>query len=318
MLIALGTHRFYRLEPVSRHAPGTYAVVPCGLVARPIQAASSPLFPLDHDKGIDGAALTVPRRVTVRDTSSCPRGQRARALTKDGHSPAMNLPTLSLEPEQLLTTTRAVRKRLDFDREVPLTLIRHCLQVALQAPTASHSESWRFLIVKDASQRAELAKVYRRAFARYRDVPGSVFARAEEAPAASRGTYERVGDSADYLTENLHRVPVLLVACVEGRPDMIPRPLGTAAQASAYASIYPALWSFMLAARLHGLGSVLTTAHLLEERAAAEVLGIPFEKYTQCGLLPIAYTKGSNFSPAPRKPVEQVAYLDDWGEPFAV
>jgi len=174
------------------------------------------------------------------------------------------------------------------------------------------------LIVQDASQRADLAKVYRRAFARYREVPGSVFARAEDAKAASRGTYERVGNSADYLTENLHRVPGLLVACVEGRTDMIPPPMGTAAQASAYASIYPALWSFILAARLHGLGSVLTTAHLLEERAAAEVLGIPFARYTQCGLLPIAYTKGTDFKPAARRPLEEVAYLDDWGEPFDV
>lgn len=220
---------------------------------------------------------------------------------------------LDLSAEQMLSTTRAVRKRLDFERPVDLALIRECLELAVQAPTASSGQHWQFVVVQDEGQRRELAAVYRKGFAQYRDVPGSVFDREEKAPPEMRGQFGRVASSAEYLVEHMHRVPVMVVPCVEPKYDVLPGQAGVAARASAYASIYPAVWSFMLAARLRGLGTVLTTAHLFCEQEAAEVLGIPFERVCQSGLIPVAHTLGTDFAPTKRKPLEQVVHLDDWG-----
>ena len=78
------------------------------------------------------------------------------------------------------------------------------------------------------------------------------------------------------------------------------------------ASIVPATWSFMLAARARGLGTCWTTFHLAHEREAAELLGIPYEAATQAALIPVAYTKGTDFKPGPRKPLGEVIHWDRW------
>lgn len=210
---------------------------------------------------------------------------------------------LNLTPQQLLTTTRSVRRRLDFSRTVPLELIYECIEVALQSPSGSNSQGWHFLVVTDFAKKQALADLYRQSWEIY----------AGKAAGASQGqaaqsSQEKVRNSADYLALHLQDAPVWLIPCLEGRPE------GAAAwqQAGFFGSILPATWSFMLAARLHGLASCWTTLHLRYEAEAAKILGIPFETITQAALIPVAYALGEDFKPAPRKPVTDVIHLNHW------
>ncbi len=210
--------------------------------------------------------------------------------------------------DHLLTTTRAVRKRLDLDRPVPPEVIEECLQLAIQAPTGSNAQAWRFVVVTDADKRARLAEIYAREWkAAYGDQRRALAGRTDERSQQAL----RVLDSAAYLADNMHRVPVLVVPCILGRVED-GAPVGR--WAGQLGSIFPAVWSFQLALRSRGLGSVLTTLHLYGESEAAEVLGIP-DTVTQAALLPVAYTKGTDFRPAPRRPAAEVTYWDAWKAP---
>jgi nitroreductase len=211
--------------------------------------------------------------------------------------------TLSLSVDEVLTTTRSVRKRLDLDKPVPREVLLECLELAVQAPTGSNAQGWQWVFVEDADKKKALGDIYRASFEMYRQAPEPQYAEGD-----SRGEQRaRVVSSAEYLAEHMHEAPWLLVPCLEGRVDEAPQ-LG----ASFWGSLLPAAWSYMLALRSRGLGSAYTTLHLLGdgEKQAAEVLGIPFEKYSQGGLFPIAYTKGTDFKPAKRLPVEQIAHWD--------
>ena len=204
--------------------------------------------------------------------------------------------------DSLLSTTRAVRKRLDLTRDVPESLINECLELAVQAPTGSNSQTWRWLVVTDADKRAALADLYRKGAGDYLAAAG------EE---ANRGTDEqqkRVFSSATYLMEHLQEVPVHLIPCIQGRPAD-PVPLIQAG--GMYGSIFPAVWSFQLAARSRGLGTALTTLHLVHEKEAAEILGIP-DDVLQVGLLPVAYTLGTDFKRAKRPPVSEITHWNQW------
>ncbi len=213
---------------------------------------------------------------------------------------------LNLTPDELLTTTRSVRKRLDLTRPVEMELIRECLQLAIQAPTGSNRQNWHFVVVTDAEKRKTIADYYRRSYTRYRNSPASAAALTENTPRAQ--VQQRVASSADYLAEHLHEVPVFVIPCFEGRVDGKP----SAVQASMWGSILPAVWSFMLAARVRGLGTSWTTLHLAYEREVAEVLGIPYEQITQAALIPVAYTLGTDFKPAPREPLDSILHIDRW------
>ena len=204
--------------------------------------------------------------------------------------------------DELLGTTRAVRKRLDLTREVPRELINECLELAVQAPTGSNSQTWRWLVVDDAKQRKALADLYRKGAEGYLSDAG---AQAEESGDAQT---QRVFSSAMYLMEHLHEVPVHLIPCVQGRP---PEPVPLAMASGLYGSIYPAVWSFQLAARARGLGTALTTLHLLHEQEAAEVLGLP-DDVLQVALLPVAYTVGTDFKRAKRPPVAGITHWNKW------
>jgi nitroreductase len=210
---------------------------------------------------------------------------------------------LDLDPDALLSTTRAVRKRLDLDRPVPLDLVKECIAVAQQAPTGSNRQQWSFVVVTDEAKRAKLGEIYARAFAIYRSMPGVEY----EDPGRA-ATQERVISSAEYLSEVMGRAPVLVVPCIEGRLDNLPNVLAS----SLLGSIIPAAWSFCLAARARGLGTSWTTLHLMFEQEAADVLGIPFDDVSQVALIPVAYTKGTDFKPAPRDPVESILHVDAW------
>jgi nitroreductase len=197
--------------------------------------------------------------------------------------------------DHLLSTTRAVRKRLDLTRPVPPDVIEECLRLAIQAPTGSNRQGWHWLVVTDADKRAALAEMYRAGFGPYMD----------RARHGSEGL-TRVGESALWLAERLQHVPVHVIPCIEDYTK-------GSAHAGVWASIYPAVWSFQLALRSRGLGSVLTTLHLPHANEAAELLGIP-DGVLQAGLVPVAYYTGDDFKPARRRPVEEVTSWNAWGK----
>jgi len=205
------------------------------------------------------------------------------------------------ETDRLLATTRAVRKRLDLSRPVERDLVVDCLRSAIQAPTGGNTQQWRWVVVDDPDQRAGLAALYRRAFEPY------IAARAAEREAAGSGG-SAVADSAVYLAEHLHEVPVHVVPCLLGR---LPEGSPTVDTAGFYGSILPGVWSFMIAARARGLGTAWTTLHLAYEREAGELLGIP-DTVTQVALIPVAHTLGTDFKAAKRRPVEEITYWNGW------
>lgn len=199
--------------------------------------------------------------------------------------------------DRLLTTTRAVRRRLDFSRPVPLEVVTECLRLALQAPTGSNRQAWRWLVVTDPEIRAALAELYKHP---------PVRVAAQDPDDAPSDQQRRMLASARYLMQRMEQVPVMVVPCIE-------RGGGAAGWAP---SIYPAVWSFLLALRSRGLGSVITTAHLYREAEAASLLGVP-DNFVQACLLPVAYYTGEDFRPADRRPLEEVGFRDRWGEPLA-
>ena len=202
--------------------------------------------------------------------------------------------------DELLTTTRAVRKRLDLTRPVGRDVILECVRLAMQAPTASNEQDWRWLVVTDADKRAAIAEIYHSIGAEYL---------AQAAATASDPQTQRVYQSALGLTQTLAKVPVHVIPCLDTRFDGS----NLLAAASAWASIIPAGWSFLLALRSRGLGSVWTTMHLAKEREVGELLGIP-ATVTQAALFPVAYTIGNDFRPASRPPAETITFWNTWGE----
>lgn len=208
---------------------------------------------------------------------------------------------LELTPDELLSTTRAVRKRLDLERPVERDVLEECLRLAQQAPTASYSQNWHFVVVTDAERRAALADLWRRGAAAYLE-------RRRESAAAAGGQLSRIVGAVTHLATHLHEVPVHVIPCVEGRTEGAPAPM----QAARWASIFPAAWSFCLAARSRGLGTVITSFHLMFEREAAELLGVPYDEVMQGALIPVAYTKGTDFRPGKRAPLETMVHWDSW------
>ena len=207
---------------------------------------------------------------------------------------------VELTPDELLATTRAVRKRLDLERPVERDVLEECLALAQQAPTGSYKQDWHFVVVTDPELRAELAELWRKGGEKYLARLGD--------PAEIPGMMGRVLGGVFHLVDHLHEVPVHVIPCIEGRTDG----KGAFAQASRWGSIMPATWSFMLAARSRGLGTVWTTFHLPKEREAAELLGIPYDDVMQAALIPVAYTLGTDFKPAVRAPLDSMVHWDRW------
>jgi nitroreductase len=218
------------------------------------------------------------------------------------------MPKLNLSADEVLTSTRAVRKRLDFDRPLDMAEVRECLEIALQAPSGSNAQGWQFILVTDRDKIASIAALYQKAFADYETGPAAPTQQHSDDP-SMQATQERVLDSARYLAANLSRVPAMLIPCCAGRIDAPGFP--AAAAAALFGSIMPAVWSFMLAARERGIGSCWTSLHLQYEGEVADLLGIPPD-YTQVALIPLAYTLGTDFKAAPRKALESVLHVDGW------
>jgi nitroreductase len=206
--------------------------------------------------------------------------------------------------DELLSTTRAVRKRLDFTRPVPREIIDECLELAVQAPTGGNSQGWRWLLVDDADKRRRIADWYRKGAEAY------LAAATATAQVGGDGDLQmqRVFNSASYLAEHLHEAPVFLIPCVTPR-----LPEGTPEEdlAGFFGSVFPAIWSFQLALRARGLGSCLTTLHLKYEKQVAEIVGLPGDMM-QMALLPVAFTKGTQFKRAKRAPVRNITHWNEW------
>ena len=205
------------------------------------------------------------------------------------------MPDAKLSCDELLSTTRTVRRALDLDAPVDVEVIKDCLRLALQAPNGANRQHWRWLVLTDPEPRAAVAKVYRRAF------------HERNAAALRRDPGNRMLTGGAYLAEHLHRVPVLVLPCLELGTARLP----TGNQAGLWGSLLPAAWSYMLAARSRGLACAWTSVHLDREREVAELLGLPPGVH-QGGLLPTARSRKATFAPAPRRPLEQVLYLNGW------
>ena len=212
---------------------------------------------------------------------------------------------LPLSPDELLTSTRAVRKRLDFDRPVARALVEECVEIAVQAPSGSNRQGWHWVLVDDAAKKKALADLYGEVFDKYMLAPAS----AQYAQGDSRAERrEKVSESARYLRERFHEVPVMLAAYQEGRIETQP----ASSQAGYWGSVVPAVWSFMLALRARGLGSAWTTMTCRREKEVGEVLGVPADQYTHVGLFPVAYTIGTDFKPAPRVDLSSLIHWNNW------
>jgi nitroreductase len=216
---------------------------------------------------------------------------------------------LPLDADQLLTTTRAVRKRLDFSRPVEDSVIRECVEVAMQSPSGSNNMTMQFVVVRDEAKRKAIGEVYRQCYEIYRSLDGIYIGSIDKGDVAENAQQARSASSADFLGERMGDAPALILACnsgsrVEGAPAMM--------AASMMGNVLPAMWSFMLAARARGLGTAWTTVHLMMEQQVADIVGIPFDTVQQACLSPLAYTVGTDFKPAVRPAADSIIHWDTW------
>jgi nitroreductase len=206
-----------------------------------------------------------------------------------------NVTLFNLSPDELLSTTRTVRKRLDLTRPVDPHLLEECVELGLQAHSGGNVQGWHFVLVTEPQRKEALAQLYRRS-------------KLKNDPPVVDPEHQRVMDSSSYLAEHLHEVPVLVIPCIEGRIENAP----LLVQAVTWGSILPATWSFMLAARSRGLGTAWTSLHLEYEREASEILDIPYEKVMQVALVPVAHTIGTEFKPGRRLSASNHTHWNHW------
>jgi nitroreductase len=216
--------------------------------------------------------------------------------------------TLGLSTDEVLSTTRAVRRRLDLTRPVERELLEECVALAQQAPSGSMLQLAHFVVVTDPAKRAALAGVWRKGYEAYKPSPFSVYSVRFDDP-QWEATRPRVIESLEHLVEHIHEVPVHVVPCVAFRP---PENANVFLDATIWGCVLPAAWSFMLAARARGLAGCWTSIHLQFEEEAAAILGIPFGEVMQAGLIPVAYAMGTGFKPAYRLPSERITHWESW------
>jgi nitroreductase len=208
---------------------------------------------------------------------------------------------LDLTNDQLLTTTRTVRKRLDLQRPVERAVVEECLRIAFQAPNGQNRQDYGWVVVDDPDLKKRMGELYRLGMQDHqqRDTAGE--------PGQFRSR-PQITASVQYLKERMEQVPMLLVPTVGRRYGNAT----TFQQASMWGSILPGVWNFMLALRARGLGSAWTTIHLYREQEMADLLGIPYPDQRQAGMFPIAYTLGTDFKPADRSDSETRIFWNRW------
>ena len=219
------------------------------------------------------------------------------------------MPLLDLGPDQLLSTTRAVRKRLDLDRPVEDDVIRECVAAAMQAPSGSNMMTMQFVIIRDPEVKQAVGEIYRQCYDIYRTLDGIYIGSIDKGDEVLNAQQRRSAASADLLADRMGLAPALVIPCsVGGRADGMPAMMS----ASMYGNVMPATWSFMLAARARGLGTCWTSLHLMKEKEVADILGLPFESVQQVCLSPLAYTVGTDFKPAARPDPDTIIHWDRW------
>ena len=225
-------------------------------------------------------------------------------------------PLVVVDPDELLMTTPSVRRRLDLERPVDRALVEECLDVAVHAPNGSNQQPYRFVCIDDPARKVAIAEIYRSAMDAFVNRPRTEAA--EDNVDRTTAQQQRIAASVFHLRDHLHEIPVLCIPLVAGRSDE--RATGVQAdrtsvfwQAGRWGSIIPTVWSFLLALRSRGLGSAWTTLTLLEEQRVADVLGIPFDRWMQVGLFPIAHTIGTDFRPTPRRPAAEFLRWNGFG-----
>lgn len=215
---------------------------------------------------------------------------------------------LDLTPDEMLATTRSVRRRLEMGRDVPTDVLRECLELGLQAPTGSLRQDWHFVVSNDRAQCRAVGEVYKRVWLGMVSEDYLAKSAEREPDPVARAAYLRMMASARHLAEHFPEIPAVLVPCIDGRLDGAPATL----QALKWGSVIQATWSFMLAARARGLGTCWTTVHLSAEEEVADILGIPHATVQQVALIPVAYTLGTDFKPGQRKPFDQFVHWNGW------
>ena len=211
-----------------------------------------------------------------------------------------------MDAQSVLTTTRSVRKRIDFDKPVPRELLLECLEVAVQAPTGGNTQGWAWVIVTDAEKKRVIGDLYNKSWTAYSKSRGRSYSEDD----LRREQLPRIVSSSQYLADRMHEIPVMVIPCLEGRVDG--PGVGNQILAGFYGSILPAAWSFMLAARDRGIVGSWTTLHLKYEREVADLLGIPYERYTQAALLALGFSTGGEFKPAQRLPLDGIVHWEKW------
>jgi nitroreductase len=212
----------------------------------------------------------------------------------------------ALTNDELLTTTRAVRRRLDLDRPVERAVVEECLRIGFQAPNGSNLQLYNWVLIDDPGVRQKAAEIYRAGLQAQLEESARSTA---PSPYPDTPAQQRISASVYFLVEHLQDVPVLVIPTVAARLE----DASVFDQASRWGSVLPAVWNFMLALRTRGLGSAWTTLHLHREKDMADLLGIPFDKVTQAGLFPVAYTLGTDFNRADRSKAEQNIHWNSWG-----
>ncbi len=215
---------------------------------------------------------------------------------------------LDMTPDEMLATTRSVRRRLDFEREVDPELLNQCLELSLQAPTGSLRQDWHFVVSTDREQCGRVGEVYKRVWNGLVTDDYLDAAAANEPDPTARAAWLRMMESARHLADNFPEIPAVLVPCISGRLDGAPATM----QALRWGSVIQATWSFMLAGRVRGLGTCWTTVHLTAEEEVADILGIPFADIQQVALIPVAHTIGTDFKRGARKPMDDFVHWNGW------
>lgn len=201
---------------------------------------------------------------------------------------------------EIMETCRAMR-RLKPD-PVPDEMIARILHAGACAPNGGNTQKWRFLVVKDAAIKKAVQVWYKKA---YDEVIGPRYASSAPPPGSDAARYNRQHAAVEYLTEHYHEAPVWIVACLEDGPSP---------DRMAGASIYPAVQNMILATRALGLGTTLTTRHMLFAKEVDAALGLP-EGVHSYAILPIGWPMGK-FGPLGRGPIGEIVYQDRWGEPY--
>lgn len=213
-----------------------------------------------------------------------------------------------LSAHELITTTRAVRLRMDLDRPVDPALIEACVDDALQAPQGSNLMRTEFVVVRDPARIAAIGRIYREEFDRfYRGSEAGLFKRVDDDPRHAEQS-RRTRDSAEHLAEVFGRVPAIVIPCLT--PRLADGDVLTAKHR--LATVYPTVWNFMLAARLRGLGTCWTGMTLEREADVAEIVGVDPTAVEQVCMIPVAHHTGTTFRPAWRPPAAEFIHWDTW------